>query len=59
MHAEADKQKYIDVLLEHGASVNAQNAMAPSAIQSVILRGRASGSSIREDEMKLVNLFIE
>ena len=59
MHAENDKRSYVDLLLKHGASVQAQNEMAPSAIQTVILRGRASGSAVTEEELNLVDLFIE
>ena len=59
MHAENDKRSYVNLLLNHGASVQAQNEMAPSAIQTVILRGRASGSAVTEEELSLVDLFIE
>ena len=59
MHAEKDKQKYIDLFLQHGASVQAQSEMAPSAVQTVILRGRPSGASVTEEDLKLLDRFIE
>ncbi len=59
MHAEKDRYAYIDLLLEHGASVQAQRPSAPSAVQSVILKGRSAGPAITDDDLMLINKFIE
>ncbi len=59
MHADKDRQVYIDLLLKHGVSVQAQSDSAPSAIQTVILRGRSSGPTVSNEDLSLVDRLIE
>ena len=61
MHADKDRKTYVDLFLQHNASVQAVSEEAPTAIQTVILRGWKTGcyESMTQEDLYFINLFIK
>ncbi len=58
MRNHADVDVYVELLMSHGASVQAAGPVAPSPLHTVLLRGWGRGVSATQHDMKLIKLFL-
>ena len=58
MHAKSDQMRYVELLLEHGASLNAKFDSAFTVIQTVILRGWKDGPEMSIADTQLIDRFL-
>ena len=58
MYAHSDYSQYVDILLEHGASLQAQVECSMTAVQTVIIRNRRDGSKVCTEDVELMQRFL-
>ena len=58
MYAQSDYSDYVDILLQHGASLEAQVECSLTAVQTVIIRNRKEGTVVQPSDIELMQRFL-